>query len=489
MTDGWDARPNEARPARRPGRSFADILLGLWRAKWLMIAVFLPIFGAGVYYATTLPTEYTAGSRLYVTVSDEYIVRPRVGAQPFNAVPSAEQIIQAELEILRSPIVMDRVLRRFGLARIYPGLAESFEAAPPPEREMIFQRGVDQMMEDFVSLESPSPQVIATRFTHEDPQRAAEILNAIIGSYLNFRNEILVVDGGEGFADQRQRFEKELLKAEDTIQAFLSEAGISDFDAERASASNLFARVNENLFDVETRARAVSGEIEVLEADLVRTPSELELFTDDTGSQSLQTLEIEREQLLSRYTPDSTPVREIDKRIAQVRSYLNDQGRSAGLTRRGPNPLYQQLEQRLATLRSEQRALQEQVAELRIQRSNVENRQARLTALLPRYQELLRRKALYEDNIRNFSEREIEEATLRELAAAEADNIRVIEPARTPTHGTSLKVPVALLSFLLASFTALMAGLWSAFSRKGLGTPRSVEKASGLPVLATISSR
>jgi len=490
MTDGWDM--TEARsggPARRPGRTLGDVVLGLWRAKWLMLAVFLPIFGAGLFYATTLESEYSARSRLYVTVSEEYVYRPRVGDPPFNNVPSAEQVIQAELELLRSPIVVERVLRRFGLRQIYPELAEAYENVPPEQKEMIFQRGVDAMMADFASAESPSPQVIATRFTHPDPVRAAEVLNAIIGSYLTFRSEILTMGDGEGFASRRALFEAQLVEAEDAIQAFLSESGISDFDAERASASSLYSTVNEELLRVEARARAVRGEIEVVEGELARTPAELDLFVEDNTNQSLQSLELEREQLLSRYTADSTPVREIDKRISQVRDYIAAQNGEGGLVRRGPNPNHQALEARLSTLRSEGRALQEQVAELRTQRSGVEARQSRLNALLPRYQELQRRRDLYSDNVRSFSEREIEEATLRELSAAEADNIRVIEPARTPSAGTSLKLPVAALSFMLAGLTALIAGLWSAFSRRGLGTPRSVERASGLPVLATVSKR
>ena len=490
MTDGWDMSEAHAGQAgRQPGRTLGDIVLGLWRAKWLMLGVFLPIFGAGLFYATTLETEYTASSRLYVTVSEEYIYRPRVGDPPFNNVPSAEQVIQAELEILRSPIVVERVLRRFGLRQVYPDLAEAYKAAPPHEKEAVFQRGVDDMMADFSSEESPSPQVIATRFSHPDPQRAAEVLNAIIGAYLTFRSEILTVGDAEGFASRRALFEAQLVEAEDAIQAFLSETGISDFEAERASAASLYATVNEELLRVESRARAVRGEIEVVESELARTPAELDLFVEDNTNQSLQALELEREQLLSRYTPESTPVREIDKRIAQVRDYIAAQDGEGGLVRRGPNPNFQQLEARLSALRSEDRALREQVRELRTQRRDIEARQARLNALLPRYQELQRRRSLYADNVRSFAEREIEEATLRELSAAEADNIRVIEPARAPGTGTSLKMPLALLSFLLAGLTALIAGLWSAFSRRGLGTPRSVERASGLPVLATVSRR
>ena len=488
MTDGWETAPTRDATTPEGGRTLSDIVLGLWRAKWLMALVFFPIAALGVFLATKMPTEYAAVSRLFVTVGEEYVYRPASSDTVAGTVTDSEQVVQAELEILRSPVVAERVLRRFGLRAVYPDLAEDFATADPIEQETIFQRGVDALMQDFGADAAPRTPIIAVRFSHEDPKRSAEILNALIGAYLNYRSEILITGRPSNYTSQRKRFESDLLDAEAAIREFLTENAIGDFETERLAASTLFASLSDDLFKAEARRQAVAGELASVRNQLATVPAEQDLFVEDASSQTLQALEIEREQLLSRYTPDSTPVREIDKRIAQVRQYI-DQERGGGLVRRGPNPLFETLQQRLAGLEGESRSLDGQITALRQQLSGIESRQTALNALQPRYQELLRQRDLMARNVQNFAERELEDENLRERAKVEADNIRIIEPARAPTEGESLKLPVAALAILFAGFSALVAGLFSAFSRNGLGTPRSVQRATGLPVLAVTRRR
>mgnify|MGYP003650992141 FL=1 len=106
----------------------------------------------------------------------------------------------------------------------------------------------------------------------------------------------------------------------------------------------------------------------------------------------------------------------------------------------------------------------------------------------PEWQELLRRRDLMEANVRNFATREVEENALAEISGENADSVRVLEPARVPLRGSSLKMPVAALAFLFAGFTALMAGLLYALTRQGFATARSLERTTGLPVIGMIGS-
>ena len=91
-----------------------------------------------------------------------------------------------------------------------------------------------------------------------------------------------------------------------------------------------------------------------------------------------------------------------------------------------------------------------------------------------------------EANVENFSVREIEERALAEISDTSADSVRVLEPARVPIEGSSLKLPVALIVFLFAAFTAFMAGLMRALTRPGFPTARSVERTVGVPVAGSL---
>lgn len=487
----------EAGPVRRrPGLGPAELVLQLWRAKWLMLAVFLPIFLAGLIVAFRMPTEYEAKSRLYVRLGEESVYRPRVGTEGAGATPEQEQLIQAELEILRSPVVVERALSHFPLARVFPDLVEAMDEkmaeAEPDEREAIaeetFQRGIAALRKKFDSGTAPKTPVIGTSLQHEDPEMAAELLNAMIGAYLDYRGEVFATTGSDSLREQRRKFENQLLDVEDEIRTFLRANQIGDFESERATAQQLYTTISGELLTNQSRASAVDGQLDIYNQQLATKEPEQDLYVEDSSAQRLAELRMEREDLLSRYTASSRAVQAIDTRIDQLEAYLGSRQGLSGTTRRGPNPVYQQIEQAAANLEAEAQSLSLQRAELERQLSAVEDRLQRLNELAPQWQELQRRKALMEANVQNFSVREIEENALAEISDQNADSVRVLEPARVPIKGSSLKMPVAALAFLFAGFTALMAGLLRALTRQGFPTARSVERTTGLPVLGSVGT-
>ncbi len=470
--------------AVRPHLSVIDLALQLWRAKGLMIAVGLPVLALGLAAAISLPTDYTATSRLFARLDDFYVYRPLAGEAAAGVTLEQDQVVQAELELLRSPAVAERVLERIDWREVYPELARTPEAGAP--REAV---AVDALMKDFEASAEPDKPVILTAFTHGDPETAAIVLNAYVEAYLDYRSTLLADTSSVSFARQRNEFERDLASAEAAMQAFLQANEISDFDGEQAAVQSLFAGVQTDLVDVDARYRAAMAELETLRGALSRTRPEVDLYVEDTTDQTLLDLKLQREDLLSRYTPDSRTVQAIDRRIAQAEAYLAAQPGAAGTVRRGPNPVFQELEARVAQLSATAQSLAEQRAELRRQLAGIQTRQQRLSELLPRWRELSRTRDLIEDNVRAYASRELDARTRSALARSEADAVRVLEPARAPLEGSNLKMPVAVLALLLAGFSALMAGLLRAVTRKSFATGASLERTLGVPVLARVAKR
>lgn len=477
--------------------TFTEVVLQLWRAKWLMLLVFLPIFSLGMLVAFAMPKQYEATSRLYVSLGEEYVYRPRVGSVAAGSAPEQEQVIQSELELLQSPVVAQRVLKRFPLDRLYPDLAARWAkalssqpgASQDAEFYLIEQLGVAALTRDFAVGTAPKTPVIHTSFKHRDPGVSAEVLNAMIGAYLQYRTEIFNSGAPDIFTSQRKRFELDLLSVEDEIRQFLTDNRIGDFEAERKAAQTLYATMSDDLFKTEGRISALRGQLVALRQQVGETSPLVDIFIEDSTEQALLDLQLERQQLLSRYKSDSRPVQAVDAQIEQVRTYLAAQSGAVGTVRRGPNPVYQDMETRMSTLEAELAAILDHRRALIRQRDSIESRQKRIAELEPGWQQLLRKRDLLTENVRNFASREMEARTLTELARQDADNIRILEPAMPPARGKSLKLPVAVLSLLFAGFTALMIGLLQAFTRRGLATANSVERRTGLPVIATISKR
>ena len=171
----WDQRSKlladgKGRALASARLSLPEIVLQLWRAKWLMLLVFLPIFMLGLMAAFMMPKHYEASSRLYVSLGDEYVYRPRVGTDAAGAIPEQEQVIQAELELLQSPVVAQRVLKRFPLNRLYPDLAARRASsiaglqgdAHDAAEYTIQQLGIEAITRDFAVGTSPKTPVIRT---------------------------------------------------------------------------------------------------------------------------------------------------------------------------------------------------------------------------------------------------------------------------------------------------------------------------------------
>ena len=120
------------------------------------------------------------------------------------------------------------------------------------------------------------------------------------------------------------------------------------------------------------------------------------------------------------------------------------------------------------------------------QRSRLEQRQLELARLEPRYQELLRDRPVLESQLQLLSEREGEERLIREVSRSELENVQILEPARPPSQGKSMKLIVAAAGVVFGGFTGLMFALIWLFTKTTLSTAGSASRTVGLPVLASV---
>jgi polysaccharide biosynthesis protein PslE len=476
--------------AKRPRLSLTDLLVMLWREKWLILLVSLLIFGPLAYFAIKLPRTYEASSNLIVLLGQEYVYQPRVGDAARGAIPKTEEFIQSELELLRSPAIADRVIEKIGVGKVYPEVLKAAERAPPEERQQVIRSARVTLLKHFATVPSPNSSVIRTGFQHKNPEMAALVLNTLIDEYLSYRKTVLIDTRAEPLKIQKEAFVARLAEADAAIDTFLKENGLADFDTARTSASTLTQALTDQALQAEARRRETETRARSLRAKLDATPSEISLYTESNLRQRLLDLQAERRALLARYKPESRPVQDIDRRIAEVQAFLAEEAAGqAGSERRGPNPVRQELETQVSQAEAEARAATEREIALKAQLTDTNGRLADLQRLQPAYQALLRDRALVEQGARDFATREQEARANQELASQASDNIRVIERATPPPKGRSLRLPAVVLGFGFAGFTGLMVGLLRALSRRGFQTAASARRTLGLPVLAVLDKR
>jgi uncharacterized protein involved in exopolysaccharide biosynthesis len=480
-------RGYEGTTSARPKLGLGDWTRLLWREKWLMMAVFSLLSLLGLSFAMTLEKEYTATARLSILLGDEYIFTPRVGAAAEGSAPKQEQIVQSEVEILTSAQVAERVIRSLGINRLFEASDIVIAQGPDtPDRRIAF--GVASFQKKFAASATPNTTVVRLAYSSRNPEVAAQALNKLIDEYLTYRREVLFEDRTDSLTQQRGEFEVQLQTVQQELSGFLARNDVADFDAERASLQGLLASTRSELLSVQGRQREAQGRYASTDASYQREPAEIRLSFESDNSRRRIELVSQLVELQTRYTDDSQPVRDARRRIEALDEVLNSpQGQASGNTKTGANPVRDTLATDRARNLADFEALQQREAVLNAQSAQLQARAVQLSQSRPEYEDLLRRKAVLEEQVKQFSTREASARAQNELNRTSNDNIRVIERANVPTRGTSMKKLAGMGALLFAAITALMAGLVRAFSRSSFPTPASVGRTLGLPVLATVT--
>ncbi|MEM6535821.1 MAG: hypothetical protein AAF613_09300 [Pseudomonadota bacterium] len=432
--------------------AWADLSLYLSRAKWLMGAVAALILAGQLALLFIVPGAYEARAVLAVS--------------PYEDGASGAAIRRSEASIVLGEAVRTETLSRFPLARLYPDNSEA-EAA---FAGALTVTGAER------------PDAFTVRFQHREPALAREVVNAVIGSYLQLRGPILA-SNAPPVADQPDTTGKlTLLQAEADIRAFLKLNDIADFESEWASAESLQRLITGEMLIAETRANAIKAQMSALQNQRRQTPKTIEIFRENTTQQTLLDLKLQRQDMLTRYTPQSEALKLIDKRIAQVENYLAANQTLAQTVRNGPNPVYQSIEATLIQLNAELVSRDSQIADFTAKLAPITSRLDTLNTLRPQWAAL--------QNARRTATRAVDAPASEPVPANPAERvIEVIEPVSISQLSGAPSALLLLGVCLIAALVGLFVGLINVLRQKGMAGPKRLEQETGLPVIAAVERR
>jgi uncharacterized protein involved in exopolysaccharide biosynthesis len=398
----------------------------LWSERGLMAVVFLIVFAIGVAFAFTLKTTYAAHSSLLVRLGQEYVYEPRVGDAARGAVPTNDQVIQSEAEILNSAELRQHVVEQLGVGVVDPSLAADYAAAGPTQRASLAATAAAAIGKKLKVESAPDNTVIRLTYTARDPETATVVLNKIIAVYLAYRKSVLLDGATPATAEQRALFEQRLAAADNALQTFISDNQLGDFDAEKTSLGTLRASLVDENFRVQSRLSEVRGRLGEVKRQVSSVAPEVGLYRDSNAAPNdkLLQLKLDREDLLTRYKPDSQPVREANRKIADLQAMIGaGQADSPGPRRTGPNPVFQAVETENLQLAAEAASLRDRGAALTAQIEQVSQQQLKLSALEPRYRELVRQRDVLSDNVRSLASKAEQDQAAQAIAEKSNDNI------------------------------------------------------------------
>lgn len=457
--------------------SLADVAAMLWAERALVLGVGAAICALGLVAAVLAPKTYTARSELIVRMGEEYVYQPASGGA---AAPDMQAVVNAEMRLIGSGAVVRRAIEAVGVGSLYPEIARS------PGSDARKLAAAERAFAEHLSVETaPQTPAIGLAFEHRNPEIAAQALNALVAQYFEHRRTVLVGGEFEALSEESADLSERAAGASAALAGFLTDNQIGDFESELAALSARAGDIETQMLDAQTRRREAEARAGALRSQMQAEPEQIELYAESDARRDLVAAQMEREQLLSRYQPDAMPVREVDRRIAQLEQFLAG-GDPPSITRRGANPVRQDIATQLYGVQAEARAQRGRETALTQQRGEVRERIRTMQALEPRFRQLQRERTVLDTNAATFATRAEEARARTQMLGRATDNITPVESAAVPTQGKSLRWPIMIVTLLIAGIVAFAAGLSRGLLRRSFPTPSSAARVLDVPVLAVM---
>jgi len=480
------------------GLDFRDVVNFLWR-RWKFIAsvAAFVVLAAAVYVARQTPL-YTASAQMLLDPRKEKIA----GQEAFLTEMAYDQFaLESQISIIRSTALLRRVVEKehlvgdpeFGVdAVVGTGALASIRALFSPPEQKAAGRASDDAIASAARLhravEAVKRSLAVTRaqgeglvltiaFTSPDPAKAARLANAVADAYVVDKLDArfdAAQRASAWLADRIAELRQQLRASEEAVARFRAENNLSGATSYTSLSQEQLGQLNARLVGARSETAEKKARLDILHKIEARGDN-IAGLPDVANSGSLgdlrkQLADLSRQEadLLARYSGNHPAVVNLRAQIADVRRSV-----AAEIQRVAAN-IRNDFEFAKARQDAVERTLREATGQTDLDATNaITLRELERTAAV--------NKSMFEDFLQRAK-------ITQEQSTFEARDARVITPAMPP-GGPSY--PKKMLILLGALAGGLAIGGVGAFALEklsnGFMTPREVEDALALPLLASFS--
>ncbi len=176
------------------GLHLRDYLAVVRQRLPIAAGVFLAVVLATALYAWTRTPRYTATTRLLIESGGVNLTAMQDAYDPVRASLTQRDIIQTQVQLIKSTPVMEAVLQQGVLAR-----SEDFQDSREPVR----------LLTELVKVTpARSGYVLDVSIEREDPREAAAVANAVVSAYLAENRRRRLGVSGEGIEELKKKAEE-----------------------------------------------------------------------------------------------------------------------------------------------------------------------------------------------------------------------------------------------------------------------------------------
>lgn len=453
------------------------VFWAIYRHRWLVLGVpaLTLLFALG--YLRTAPRIYEATSIVRVQQQGDLRVLP-----PF---------IQGNLD--RSQQISLKTVER--LVRTRLTVQQAIQALRQESTNHVPSDLLDEgELLKLVRTKGIEPDLVEISVRHFDPKLAALIANGLAKAMVQRFTEDTRMEASQ----ERRYIEQSLRSVESQLNALEARIaqekkrlGVVDVLKETEALVNTMNSYKIELRTAQAQRDAAEQMVKRLSQQIAK---EQPLVSVEVAKENpllkqmreqLVQAELERAQLLARYTPDHIDVQQVEERLQALKEALSQQVQQLVKEYEvAPNPAYELVHQQLMEAETERFTADAKVQALSSLLTELRQRLATLPDNQRRVGDLMRQAQTMEQVYTNLLMR-LEDARIRE--AARLGDILIADLATVPKTPVS---PRPLLTIALAVMLGLLIGVGLALTLEALNdsveTPDEIQRLIGVPILSVV---
>ncbi len=473
-----------------------EYLLGIWRYRWLALAVAVLVSAAGWTWVARMPEEYRATARVYVDTNQ--VLKPLLKGLAVD--PNTKQRIAILSRTMLSRPNLEKLMRMADL---------DLEVNTPEEKEALLSKLRHNI---HLGADPNNRSLYLISFQNPDRKLAKLMVQSLLSIFVEgtLGEKREETEGAQEFLEQQIKdYEQRLIAAETRLMEFRQKhlddltGSVEDYYKKLQEAKQQAKAVRLQLQEMENRKRELERQLEDAEAESEGWLGDQPYA--DAGPAKITTsldpriaaLETRLDELRLKYTDKHPQVRQLKamlkdlrrERAREIQQLARRHKRSGPAAELKENPVYQQLQAMLAETDA-------RIAELKIRDQNYADQVKRLEGKLesiPKVQAALKQlnrdyKVLASRHQKLIERRESVYISGEVEKKSENVKFKVIDPPYVPLEPTEPN-KLLLNAGVLVAALGLGAGLafLMALLRPVFLDPRSLARVTGLPVLGVVS--
>ncbi|HEV8014076.1 MAG TPA: hypothetical protein VGP48_01015 [Stellaceae bacterium] len=459
-----------------------------WRKLAIAFAV-PPVLA--IIAAFLMTPQYQATSTLLVKAGREYLGHAEAGGGGGATGPqeTMDETINSEIGILTSRTLAESVIRKIGLARLYPKLATGGDDSG------VMDEAVDSFVKDLEADPIKVSNVISIGFRHPDLATALATVNAVVDAFQEAHARVYSEPRSPYIEGQLKELTQRLQQLEDQRSKGRLQSGIFNADQQRTDLINLRSDAERQLLaadsqyaELQGRLKTLAEEAQHVDATTVSTDSDNTTLLG-TAEAQLLSLRQQEHDLLTRLQPSTPEVQNLQSQIRLVEDAIA-RAKDFSVVRKAPNPLLEKAQEEMLINRADLQPATERAAALHAAIARYDEQLKNLETNGLTLRQLDQEIDGLSASVRDAEQRLVQAQFEDSLDKSNVVSIGIIERAT----GSAKAVAPRKLLFLaggivaggaLSGFLVLLAIL----SQNTLLMAESVARALNLPVLVTVAER